>query len=218
MTKYHPIATYGRILNMDTTAARKSVVVFDLDGTLADNTHRQHYMEQDKKDWKSFFDAMDRDMVVHEIAWIMNMMRVVNLFNPGGEPVYSIICTGRPDQWAYMTRVWLAKNKMDFDGLMMRGPGDGRPDAIVKKEMLDLMKSMGYDPILSIDDRPEVVQMWRDNGVPCLQCDPAAWYKRSGPLEAPVTLDDAVRIISRKDNEIRQLRDELERLQEERAL
>ncbi len=37
------------------------IVIFDIDGTLADNSHRQHFLEGGKKDWKGFFDAMVDD-------------------------------------------------------------------------------------------------------------------------------------------------------------
>lgn len=35
----------------------KSVYVFDIDGTLADLTHRLHHIQKQPKDWDAFFDA-----------------------------------------------------------------------------------------------------------------------------------------------------------------
>src|SRR5690554_5803596 len=39
-------------------------IVFDLDGTLALNEHRQHYVERPvgEKDWRGFFAACDKDV------------------------------------------------------------------------------------------------------------------------------------------------------------
>ena len=44
----------------------------------------------------------------------------------------------------------------------MRQEGDYRKDTIIKSEMLDKMRKDGYNPILAFDDRPAIVQMWRD--------------------------------------------------------
>ena len=38
------------------------VAIFDVDGTLMDIDHRRHFVEGDKKDFKSFFAAMDQDI------------------------------------------------------------------------------------------------------------------------------------------------------------
>lgn len=40
---------------------RSMFVIFDLDGTLALNEHRQHFVQREvgKKDWRSFFAACD---------------------------------------------------------------------------------------------------------------------------------------------------------------
>ena len=35
--------------------------IFDIDGTLMDIDHRRHYVEGDKKDWKSFVDNIKHD-------------------------------------------------------------------------------------------------------------------------------------------------------------
>ena len=48
---------------------------------------------------------------------------------------------------------------------MMRGDQDYRPDYEVKQEMLDRMRKEGLDPKISVDDRPSVVKMWRQNGL-----------------------------------------------------
>lgn len=37
------------------------VVLFDLDGPLADNANRQHFLATGKNDWDSFFEAQSYD-------------------------------------------------------------------------------------------------------------------------------------------------------------
>jgi len=39
---------------------RKAIIV-DLDGTLSDSSHRQHFMTGKKKDWKGFYSALEQD-------------------------------------------------------------------------------------------------------------------------------------------------------------
>ena len=38
-----------------------NIILCDIDGTVADNSHRQHFLEG-KKDWDGFFDALDLDL------------------------------------------------------------------------------------------------------------------------------------------------------------
>jgi hypothetical protein len=54
----------------------------------------------------------------------------------------------------------------------MRGDGDKRPDHIVKKIILSDMRKVGLDPVLVFDDRQSVVDMWRGEGLTCLQVAP----------------------------------------------
>lgn len=39
----------------------RPLAVFDLDGTLADTTHRQHFLEGARRDWQGFFSAAADD-------------------------------------------------------------------------------------------------------------------------------------------------------------
>lgn len=54
----------------------------------------------------------------------------------------------------------------------MRRSGDFRPDYIVKEVILDFEILTRYTPYIIIDDRDQVVKMWRRRGYTCLQCAP----------------------------------------------
>jgi len=41
-------------------------VIFDIDGTLSDNSHRQHFLEQKHKDWEGFFKECEKDKPKHK--------------------------------------------------------------------------------------------------------------------------------------------------------
>lgn len=56
-----------------------------------------------------------------------------------------------------------------FDELLMR-PDERRSekDVYIKQDMLNDLKQ-DYEVVLAVDDRDQVVQMWRENGIRCLQ-------------------------------------------------
>lgn len=141
----------------------KNVIVFDLDGTIADIEHRRKYIATKPKNWKAFCEGIKNDTVKREVQLVYNM------FVSTGE--YDIIfASGRSDEYRDMTEEWLHKHDFHhYVKLYMRKEGDYRADYIIKKEILDEMRADGYNPILTFDDRDQVVQMWRENGIPCFQ-------------------------------------------------
>tara|TARA_B100000795_G_C22636774_1_gene374842 strand:- start:55 stop:219 length:165 start_codon:yes stop_codon:yes gene_type:complete len=44
----------------------KNIILCDIDGTVANNDHRQHFLDG-KKDWDGFFDALNKDKPIHSI-------------------------------------------------------------------------------------------------------------------------------------------------------
>jgi uncharacterized HAD superfamily protein len=145
----------------------KTAIICDIDGTLADATHRLHHIQgEGKKDWDSFFKAMDEDGC-HE-----NIHALVSLLYQQHAVVF---CSGRPEDYRGLTQAWLRQEGFkvgaEFDmPLYMRPSGDFRPDYIIKRDLLDQIRADGFDPWLVIEDRASVVKMWRDAGLTCLQC------------------------------------------------
>lgn len=140
----------------------KGFVLCDLDGTLADITHRLHYVNGEKKDWKGFFEHMMLDTP---------RIEVVDMLLKYEEEGYEIIfVSARPDNYRAFTRDWIVNTA--FKGyeisktLIMRQAGDKRPDTEVKYGVLQkYFKKPGYKIHCVIDDRPSVIRMWRENGV-----------------------------------------------------
>ena len=137
----------------------RDLVLVDMDGTLADVSHRLHWVRgAKKKNWKKFFNEMSKDPpnpVVLE--WVQNLV-----------PEYRIvIVSGRPEDYRQATTDWLRRYKVPFSGLYMRRAGDRRPDHIVKRELLE---EIGEDHVaFVIDDRNSVCDMWRGSGLTCYQ-------------------------------------------------
>lgn len=138
------------------------VFVFDIDGTLSLVEHRRHFVRNKPKNWKAFFEAMVHDEVNEPVAKTMLSLEAA------GHKI--VLCSGRGEEYRRHTEDWLKQHNLGvYEVLYMRAAGDYRPDNVVKKELLDQMRSDGYDPIAAFDDRNSVVDMWRENGVACFQ-------------------------------------------------
>ncbi len=143
----------------------KPIVIFDIDGTLADNSHRQHLVTNGKMLWGKFFEEMGNDTPVQPLVTLCNV-----LFQSGQYEIR--LFTGRPEKYRKITEQWLAWNGIPDLPVTMRADGDTRPDSGVKQDMLNGLMEKGRNISFVIDDRQSVVDMWRKNGILCLQCAP----------------------------------------------
>lgn len=135
------------------------IVICDLDGTVADLTHRRHFVEGDTKDWESFFAACTDDRPFQDI---IDLLWAV--FHYGTQILY---VSGRSDVVKTETKNWLAEHGLPLGELRMRRAGDYRPDHDIKPE---LIKDIKPDQVWFIlDDRQRVVDMWRKRGFRVLQ-------------------------------------------------
>ena len=138
------------------------IVVFDIDGTLADVSERLHHVRKSRKGWNAFFQGMAQDKAIHA------MVRLCNLLREGG--VHIILCSGRSEEHRKETVAWLKRQGVRYDVLRLRPDGDRRSDTIVKRELLaDVDRSR---VLFIVEDRDRVVRMWREQGYVCLQCAP----------------------------------------------
>jgi hypothetical protein len=134
----------------------RRIVLVDMDGTLADSRHREHFVQGKRKNWKAFFRAMDDDKPNAEIAaWVRDLARDHEI----------VIVTGRPQEYLPNTVSWLKRYRIPFQQILMRRAGDHRPDYRVKEEMLTLLDRDLVDFV--IDDRESVCDMWTRNGLTC---------------------------------------------------
>lgn len=139
-------------------------VIVDIDGTLADCHHRQRHINKSPRDWTKFLspELVCKDKLIEPIARLVNSLVVSHTI---------LYASGRPDTLRETTIDWLSTHDLWFPPfqLYMRRGGDKRPDVVVKREILNEIRADGFDPWLSIDDRAAVVEMWRDEGLTCLQ-------------------------------------------------
>ncbi len=84
-----------------------------------------------------------------------------------------VIVSARNDKNRDVTERWLNQYGIHYDALYMRKDGDYRPDNVFKQELLDNIREGGEDLIERVyDDRNQVVDMWRSNGIDCIQVVP----------------------------------------------
>lgn len=188
------------------------MIIFDLDGTLADCSHRQHFVDPSKNpdavhgippiqprgkeigisilrdynkstgliwkpDWKSFFEACDKDIPIQPVVDTFIHLTQGEPFNHDVQ-----IWSGRCESVREKTLKWLTnltgylEDYQYWDRrLKMRPIGDSTPDYMLKERWLDeRIDDMGYQMVHDIDfvfdDRPKVVRMWRRRGIFVFNC------------------------------------------------
>lgn len=130
-------------------------IIVDVDGTLADMGDRDPYRD----------DLAGRDMPREDV---ISVVRALAAADPA---LRVIVMSGRDEGRAgTVTQEWLIRHKIPHDMLLMRKAGDTRKDSIIKRELFDAHIAGRYFVRLVLDDRDQVVRMWRDDlGLPCHQ-------------------------------------------------
>lgn len=142
--------------------SRESAVVCDLDGTLCNIDHRLHHVRGDgKKDWRSFFQGLEWDTIN---PWCEEILEAM------GNKHRLVFASGRPDNYHQETANWLSRHEFSPLYLYMRNRHDQRQDYIVKEIILDFEILTRFTPLFFIDDRKQVVDMWRRRGYTVLHC------------------------------------------------
>ena len=166
-------------------------IVFDLDGTLADNKHREHFVTGKEKDWDAFFGACDDDapiwpaidvlMALQQAIGADGYRHCVEIWSGRGQGENNGVREKTLRWLSHITKgaltlrinplstFFYADNVID---LRMRAHCDYTPDNELKKIWLDESREQGRVPDLVFDDRQKVVDMWRSEGIPCFQVAP----------------------------------------------
>jgi beta-phosphoglucomutase-like phosphatase (HAD superfamily) len=141
--------------------ARPRAVIWDLDGTLSDDTARAHFVEVERgraRDWHSYFDAIDTD------APIAASMEVLRALHAAGLRI--LFLTGRPEYTRPKTLRWLEANGLtEYDALIMRPEGEQRPAGYFKADAVERLRRE-YELVCAFEDRIDVAEHLRQAGVP----------------------------------------------------
>lgn len=127
-------------------------VICDLDGTLSLLNGRDPYDAS----------SADEDLLNVPVA------RVLQMAKAQGYKV--ILLSGREQLYREPTERFLSKHQIAYDLLLMRTTNDYRKDNIIKKELFQQEIAGKYFIEFLLDDRNQVVDMWRkDLHLPCFQ-------------------------------------------------
>lgn len=120
--------------------------------------------------WDAFHAACVNDEPIPEMVELLK-----DLYWQVGKPNEIWIWSGRSDTVRQETIKWLIQQDLDleFSQLKMRPAGDTTPDDVLKESWLHAMDPADRARLRMVfDDRSRVVDMWRRNGVRCLQVAP----------------------------------------------
>ena len=147
---YNQFIAPPRIAKPAHTPDLPDAVICDLDGTIALICDRSPYDAS----------RCEQDLVNEPVRSILQK---------SGHAI--VFVSGREDKYKPQTLAWLKKHGISFDSLHMRKSGDMRKDSIVKKEIYHEFILDKYNVAFVLDDRDQVVGVWRDLGLTCLQVD-----------------------------------------------
>jgi hypothetical protein len=147
------------------TKIKPRAVIFDIDGCLADSSHRKDVVSdwpnatvEDVERWAS---TQNLDVA---IAPTVELLRA--LFD-GGFAI--VLLTSRDEASRERTKAWFSLHGIPYDALYMRASlTDRRSGHVYKAEQLvEIQKH--YSIAFALDDEPGVVDMFRREGIICLQ-------------------------------------------------
>lgn len=130
-------------------------ILVDVDGTLAKMSNRSPF------DW-------------HRVGEDEPNSRVIDLldaFQTGRKDVKTIIVTGRDGVCQKETEDWLHNLGIKYDEFYIRPEGNTEKDSVVKERIFNENIRDRYNVLFVLDDRDQVVDMWRSKGITCLQVD-----------------------------------------------
>jgi predicted kinase len=130
----------------------RSAVLVDIDGTVALHTldERGHFE----------YEKVYQDRPNQPIIDLVKCFR---------QDYQIIFLSGREDCAYRDTQAWLEKYGIGPDPLFMRKTGDHRKDSIIKRELFDENVRNRYNILWVLEDRDQVVALWRSMGLTCLQ-------------------------------------------------
>lgn len=137
---------------------KRDAVIFDMDGTLCNVSSIEHFVSGEEKDFHAFH------MGSASCPPNLHVVEAARRVHARGDAV--LIVTARMRRYERVTSMWLALHDVPSTALYMRPDEDYRKDYLVKRDILRRIRSR-YNPVHAWDDRPQVVELWESEGIPC---------------------------------------------------
>ena len=143
-------------------------VIFDLDGTVIDSTHRQATRADGSLDLDHWIERNKPELIMQDS--LLPLARVMRIIKNNGHKV--IVCTARSYQIADEEFLWA--NGLDYDVYLSRAAkGDMRDDASLKVQLLnEYFIGLGFRSVeqakpMMFDDNLKVIDAMIAIGVTC---------------------------------------------------
>jgi|TARA_B100001094_G_scaffold257428_1_gene256963 phosphoglycolate phosphatase-like HAD superfamily hydrolase len=139
-------------------------IIFDVDGTLMDIETRRKWLEGPTPNWTKFMDPKEMETDTPN----QHVMEVAECMHDAGHEI--VIVSARNERHREVTEHQLKQNFGVFWSHMFLRPDDSfEPDNQFKQRVLDELIKADWKPDMVFDDRDQVVEMWRANGIQCFQ-------------------------------------------------
>ena len=139
-------------------------IIFDVDGTLMDIDTRRKWLEGPTPNWTKFMDPKEMETDTPN----QHVMEVAECMHDAGHEI--VIVSARNERHREVTEHQLKQNFGVFWSHMFLRPDDSfEPDNQFKQRVLDELIKADWKPDMVFDDRDQVVEMWRANGIQCFQ-------------------------------------------------
>jgi len=132
---------------------KEDCILVDIDGTLAHSSGKRNHYDMTK------VQVDDVDFVIKTIV------------NTLSKKYKIIVVTGRDEFCRSDTQQWLSNNGINHNKLLMRKNDDKRRDSLIKADIFWDDIDPHYNVLCVLDDRDQVIEMWRDLGIKCLQVE-----------------------------------------------
>ncbi|MGA8986852.1 hypothetical protein [Aeromicrobium sp.] len=135
----------------------RDAAIFDMDGTLCDTSSIEHLITGEDKDFAAFHaasaDCPPRPAIVEAARDEQARGRAI------------LVVTSREFIWRDLTLDWLVSNRVPHDAVYLRIVGDYRKDVQIKRDILAQISADGFAVRAAWDDKPAVLDLWRENGI-----------------------------------------------------
>jgi hypothetical protein len=172
------VAPLKKIKKLDQDPSLPHCIICDLDGTITEKGDRDIYDTT-----KVLLDTPKEEIIniVRNYCLGKDVNYELSANNDFSEQIYIVFFSGRKEAARNDTQTWISKyvftqdfksklrTEISYD-LFMRKDDDNRKDSIVKKELFDEHIRGKFFVEFVLDDRNQVVEMWRNEiGLTCLQ-------------------------------------------------
>jgi acetyl-CoA synthetase len=135
------------------------VVVVDIDGTIANAYERMKGIENSMDNWLDFMEGSIEDPLIEEVARLLDLL---------SDKVSVVMLSARPISIQDDTCEWLERHNVRWDLLILRATSSMDKPLNYKRHRTNELRQRGFEPVLALEDDRRNVDMYHEEGVPCV--------------------------------------------------